>query len=576
MACRAGIAGVIAAALVVATYGCGKEELINSLKGSDTGEVPGKFMAKLSPLGLTKADDLKGKIQSFAPDAKLSQFFGESENDTLGLTGKLTDIYAIDLPDTGISSVNAEMFKQLQGLTTGDQAYLASVDTDKHIGGDFINMTLADYNDTEFKSQYYLEMIRWKEARESLTSAQIEAAAPVLVAVLDTGVQSDHEDLKDVMFKGSDGKALGYDSFALAEGVPKDNGQHGTHVAGIIGGTGNNGKGIYGVGFLPKASGKSVTEILSVTVLNEKGSGTTREASRGLRWAVQKQKSLKTQTGREKQKLIVNMSLGGPFETSGYSYSRDTDGRFKDEMFTYAQENDVLVVVAAGNESCEIGGHCDVGGKQFSEAFYYPCSYQHVLCVAASTHEEKLAGFSNRRDSVGIVAPGWLIKSTIPTDGTTSYADFNGTSMATPVTAGAAAMVWSLYPDFTAKDISDILKNSAARISDITGQTKAQAGRVDLKAALEYAAALKAQGKKPAALAASPSSTAITPSTPPTSSADPNAGSSKVGGNSETEKSGCAIGADLSGANAWWILVLLLAPLVICTLPTRRLAQLRR
>ena len=144
---------------------------------------------------------------------------------------------------------------------------------------------------------------------------------------------------------------------------------------------------------------------------------------------------------------------------------------------------------------------CDLYGESYKQTYYYPCSYRNVLCVAATTYEDKLAGFSNRKGSVGIAAPGFQIESTVPSDGGAGpYGYYSGTSQATPVTSGAAAVVWSLYPGFTAAEIKQILQKTASKVGDITAQIASSDGRLDLKAALTYAAALQAAGKKPAEL----------------------------------------------------------------------------
>ena len=530
---------------------CG-DETVDTATG-DSGIVPGQFIGKLSSNGLSKLSSLTESLSVFGEGSSLSSLFSDDDT-SLGLTNssKVSDVFGITIPDTGIESLNSSIFSSLSSLGDSDGSYFDSMDTTKLLGGDAMTYDPTTVNDTDFSQQYYLEMIRWSAAISSLTTAQVDAGVPVVVAVLDTGVKSDHEDLSSVMWKDSSGNLVGYDAHQEKEVTPTDQNQHGTHVAGIIGSAGNNGKGVHGVGFVANSFGISKTEIMSVAVLNAQGSGNTRHMAKGIRWAVKKFNEQKTnQSERASQKLIMNMSLGGPFETEGYNYSRASDGTFKDEMFQHAHDNGALIIVAAGNESCKIGDSCDVYGKRYDKAFYYPCSYQHVLCVAASTHEEKLAGFSNRNASVGITAPGWAIRSTLPSDA--NYGNLNGTSMAAPVVAGAAAVLWSMYPGFTNEEIKLILQKSAAGISDISSQVLSGRGRLDLKAALDFAAALTTASKKPSELDATTSSDKITPTTAPDGTgADQE--SSKKAGATESRPSCGVVG---QGAAAWlsWLLL---------------------
>jgi subtilisin family serine protease len=227
-------------------------------------------------------------------------------------------------------------------------------------------------------------MIRWQAGMATVTDAQIAAAAPIVVAVLDTGVFAGHQDLKNVMWQNSAG-AVGYDATAsktIARAESTDGNGHGSHVAGIIAGEGRNAHGIHGVGFLPRPAGgiaTSITEIMNIRVLNANGAGTSDMITKGLKWAVDQHWAQKAADAtRTKQKMIINMSLGGPFEAGDYSFKKDGAGKyvFEDDLINWAtSKGDVLVVVAAGNESCGISGDCELYGQSFKETYYYPCSY---------------------------------------------------------------------------------------------------------------------------------------------------------------------------------------------------------
>jgi subtilisin family serine protease len=491
--------------------GCGKDETDLADLNGEVGVVPGAFSARLAEIYRSQVDSLEDKVNGVAPglSAEITQRFA-GKDEAIGEGGaRLSDLLKLKLPGTGSDLVNQEVFTQLGKLSGDDGPYFDLVDTEKYLKKSLYDVPTGAAEDANLDDQYYLEMIHWQDAVEGITPALLADAAPVVVAVLDTGVLATHEDLTGVMWQqtvGEDSGAVGYDATTgtvLAKADSKDAHGHGTHVAGIIGAEGGNGKGVHGVGFVPGQGGDadaSITEIMAVKVLNDNGSATSDQIGQGIKWAVDAHRLQKASGGaRAKQRLIVNMSLGGPFEAQDYQPQKDDEGHyvFTDDILTYATaKKDTLIVVAAGNESCGISGACDMSGVSFKETFYYPCSYDHVLCVAATTHEDKLAGFSNRKGSVGIAAPGFQIVSTLPAS-KSEYGYFSGTSQATPVTAGAAAVVWSLYPDLEAEDLKLVLQKTATKVSDISGQITSGDGRVDLEAALAYAAALKAKGKKP-------------------------------------------------------------------------------
>jgi subtilisin family serine protease len=536
--------------------GCGKDEPdFEDLKG-EIGPVPGNYNVRLAPNYREQVDGLKDKLNAAIPGvgAQLDQRFAGEEG-AAGEGVKLSDLLKVNVPGTTSDAINSRIMGELTALGGEDDPYFSVVDTEKYLNTPTYETT--EVSGEQGKYQYYLDMIRWHLAVKSMEPASMPNTAPIVVAVLDTGVLATHEDLTNVMWQNSSG-AVGYDASTkkpMAKDTSSDGNGHGTHVAGIIGAQGNNAVGINGVGYVSGRGNnavQSITEIMAVKVMNDNGSGTSEMVSDGLKWAVDQHRKQKT-GARAKQKLIVNMSLGGPFETNGYSYKKNSDGTydFQDDIINYATANkDVLIVVAAGNESCGIGGACDLYGESYKETYYYPCSYANVLCVAATSTKDTLAGFSNRLASVGISAPGFDIVSTLPT-AKNAYGYMSGTSMATPVTAGAAAVLWYMYPDFDSDQIKLILEKSSARIAEITGQINSGYGRLDLKAAMDYAEQLKTAGKGPATFEPKAGTvqtakvTVDSDAVPPTNS-DPDATSENATGSSTKNKgngsaNGCAV-----------------------------------
>ena len=575
---------------------CGKEETSFEDLDGEVGNVPGAFDVRLGAAYRGQIDSLSDKINTLSAGLTsqvTSRFSGDEAVNKDG--AKLSDLLKIKLPSIDNDLVNKGLFNQLNGLQGEEGSYFDVINTEKYLSGPFryAQMHLLG-PDANAGDQYYLEMIRQPEAIAAEGFADlVKEAAPIVVAVLDTGVLANHEDLRNVMWSFQD--VVGYDATVtpgqtLTMADAQDVNGHGTHVAGIIGAEGNNDVGIRGVGYVPgfeDDATKSTTEIMAVKVLNDKGAGTSEMINTGVKWAVDQHRAQKLEAGRERQKLILNMSLGGPFDVDGYEIpDADQDGNpdFVDDIFTYATQNeDVLILVAAGNESCGIGGECEIFGKDYAKTYYYPCSYANVLCVAATTHEDNLAGFTNRLASVGIAAPGYQIVSTVPTS-ESDYGYYSGTSQATPVTAGAAAMIWGLYPDFTATEMKAILQNSAASISTVVSEITSKHGRLDLAAAMAYAKTLKAGDKSPIETAPDEGlvkSEKNSVSNPPAQGElDPNAVSDNQKANQKetTSTSNCGlIGKKGSGSGWVWFLLLCLPAVlgltqrtVILTASTKR------
>ena len=218
----------------------------------------------------------------------------------------------------------------------------------------------------------------------------------IVVAVLDTGVNANHPDL-GIVLPGYNALVTTSESTDAAD----DHG-HGTHVAGIIAAQGFNVKG--GIGIAPGVS------ILPVKVIRSNGRGSASALVRGINWAVN--------SGAN----IINMSLGNA------SYSRDVEAAIQN-----AYEHNVTVVAAMGNGKGNLG----------SNIRYYPAGYDHVIAVAATDRTNTRTKFSHYGSWCSLAAPGQGILSTTLTG--TGYGLLSGTSQATPIVAGAAALYMSAY-----------------------------------------------------------------------------------------------------------------------------------
>jgi thermitase len=229
-------------------------------------------------------------------------------------------------------------------------------------------------------------------------------ATPIIVAVIDTGVDYTHEDLANKVIKGYD--------FINNDNDPMDDHFHGTHVAGIVAAETNNAVGIAGVA--PSA------KILAIKVLSRNGEGTDLQISKGIIYAA------------DNGAKVINLSLGGP----GWSFVLD-------DAIQYARKKGCLVVASAGNAG--------------TNEIYYPASYNGVVSVAATDSYDKKAFFSNFGPDVDIAAPGVDILSTYNKDGTPGYVYASGTSMAAPVVCGAAALIFAGNPTYTGDQLQRAL-----------------------------------------------------------------------------------------------------------------------
>jgi subtilisin family serine protease len=208
-------------------------------------------------------------------------------------------------------------------------------------------------------------------------------------------------------------------------------GEHGTHVAGIIAAIRNNGIGMNGV--------SNNARIMILRTVPD-GDERDKDIANSIRYAV------------DNGAKIINMSFG-----KNYS----PDKKVVDDAVKYANLNGVLIVHAAGNDAKNTDEE-----NNFPRADYLDgTTASNWIEVGASSWKKGKdipATFSNySKRNVDVFAPGVDIYSCIPES---QYASFNGTSMASPVTAGVAALIWSYYPNLTASQVKDIILKSAVPV----------------------------------------------------------------------------------------------------------------
>lgn len=213
------------------------------------------------------------------------------------------------------------------------------------------------------------------------------------IAILDTGCDVTHPDLKDRIIGGRNFT----DDDNGSPDVFKDYNGHGTHVAGTMAASENH-AGVIGVA--PEAN------LFIIKVLDKNGSGHYEWIINGINFAI------------EQKVDIISMSLGGPEDVPELH-----------QAIQKAVENNILVVCAAGNEG---------DGQDSTDELGYPGSYNEVISVGAINLQRHSSEFTNSNNEVDLVAPGEEILSTFK-DG--KYAKLSGTSMATPHVSGALALI---------------------------------------------------------------------------------------------------------------------------------------
>ncbi|MEO7658486.1 MAG: S8 family serine peptidase [Pyrinomonadaceae bacterium] len=282
--------------------------------------------------------------------------------------------------------------------------------------------------------------------------ATTKGSEEVVVAVLDSGVDFTHVDLRENMWfrpenipayvddeLGPFNDLNGYNGTDNITDPMDDNG-HGTHCAGIIGAEGNNGEGISGINWKVK--------IMPLKFLGRGGFGSTNDAIEAINYAI------------DRKKKGVNLRV------ISASWGSTSKSKALEDTIRAAGDAGILFVAAAGNN-----------GTNNDSRPHYPSNYDlpNVVSVAALDRNDKLTGFSNFGvKTVHIAAPGKDILSTWLND---AYREASGTSMATPYVSGVAALIVADKPDISMAQLRERLLNSVDKLDSLTGKV-ASGGRV--------------------------------------------------------------------------------------------------
>ncbi|USZ67917.1 S8 family peptidase [Halorussus salilacus] len=264
------------------------------------------------------------------------------------------------------------------------------------------------------------------------------------IAIIDTGIDSDHEDLQANLGEGEafvtcdTGGGCRFGAKPASNTCNQswdDDNDHGTHCAGTANAVDND-LGVVGV--------STEATLHAVKVLDKCGSGSNSDIAAGIEWTADQ--------GYD----VASMSLGG-----------DPSSAVQDAV-QYAADQGVFLVAAAGND-----GEC-------TDCVGHPAAYDEVMAVSSTNDSDELSSFSSQGPEVEIAAPGSDVYSTVATDG--GYDTFSGTSMACPHVAGVAGLL--MANGNTREEVRQQIKDTAEDIG--LGDNESGAGLLDAAAALGY------------------------------------------------------------------------------------------
>lgn len=295
---------------------------------------------------------------------------------------------------------------------------------------------------SDYQEQWAAGVIRLPEAHT------VTRGAEVTVAVLDTGIDLTHPALVGQLVSGYDFVDLDADPSEVGTADQNLHYGHGTHVAGLV------------ALVAPEAS------IMPLRVLDEDGVGNIWVLAEALAYAINPDGNPNTADGAD----VINLSLSTIQQTNllaeivaSVTCEQDDDPGEEDDCLVGPNQHGAVVVAAAGNSSSSIPEYPAAEGVLGS------------LAIGASTQADTLAVFSNYGSWVDLAAPGQDILSTVPSG---EYAVWSGTSMATPLAAGEAALVRAVNPNYSA---ADVVGQMISKSESINGPV---AKRIDVAAAL--------------------------------------------------------------------------------------------
>lgn len=338
----------------------------------------------------------------------------------------------------------------------------------------FTELDLAGFNDPEVSKLWAFGASAGLDVVGAYATLPNRTPEEIIVAVADTGVDHNHEDLKDVMWSNAgeipgdkidnDGNGYVDDIHGVNVLVRDEQGRatmdtmashwHGTHVSGTIAATQNNGIGIAGVA--------SNVKIMAIRVVPDDSDELDSDIVEGFKYAAK---------------------MGAKLINCSFGKKHNEGGMVVRDVINEIAKDGVLVVVSAGNDSMAPWSYAnnDVDLK-------YPASYdsENMLVIASTDSRAALSSFSNvGKVSVDVASPGSNVYSTVNGN---RYSMASGTSMAAPNATGVAAMVLGYFPNLSPVQLKSVLMSSVTKVPAFADKM-ASGGRLNLKRALDTAAA---------------------------------------------------------------------------------------
>lgn len=425
--------------------------------------VPGEVIVKLKPeFAFAQGMAEGGQAQSFAEDygASVAHKFDIPENMFKSFNGEML---VVKLP-AGMTTAQgmAAMGKdpRVEYAASNDIVHAGPVESGETVDTqgkpDDLNKQLWGLNNEGQTGGTADADIDAPEAWGIQTGKTVAQGGP-LIAVIDTGINYNHEALKGNVWTNpgeipgngidDDGNGVVDDvhgfNAAAKSGDPLDDNDHGSHCSGTIAGNGENSKGLYGV--MHNAS------LMGVKFLTASGGGTLSAAIDSVLYA--------TKMGAR----VTSNSWGG--------------GGFNQALYDAFKASPAMHIIAAGNER-----NNNDARPSYPATFDLP----NVIAVAATDHKDNLASFSNYgATTVDVAAPGVDILSS--TSGSpTEYKSFSGTSMATPHVTGVAGLILSEHPNMSNAELKELIMDTVDKKPQLEGKM-VTGGRVNVNNALHKA-----------------------------------------------------------------------------------------
>jgi thermitase len=322
----------------------------------------------------------------------------------------LDDVFALNIPEGKIRMLPAllqalDQHAAVASLEVNEILTLAPLTANPYAADKSANPWS---NDPEINKMWAYKALEYEAFYKYMTDNKIRPRKKVRIAIIDTGIDSTHEDLQGHFVASRPDYGI-------------DPHGHGTHCAGIAAAVTNNEKGIASL-----ALSNDFVEVISIRVFDEYGRTSQKRIIDGMLEAA------------DMGCAVISMSLGGPINSeTQFIYA---------QAIEYAQKRGAIVIVAAGNENMDASERAPAGVKG-------------VITVAALDQKLEKANFSNdvSKLTMAVSAPGVDIFSTMPAQG---YDYMSGTSMATPYVAGLVAILKSVRPNLTTAQVFEILQKS--------------------------------------------------------------------------------------------------------------------